>query len=89
VPPYRYHLPALVFAMITLPLDIGWANTNDATTQPMAGMNAPAIDCIPQPPARQVTKIPTQSRIAPTGAIRLYWKLPIIPSTAPSNSSIT
>ena len=58
--------------MITLPLDIGWARTNDAMTQPTPGMNAPVIDCIAQPAARQVAKIPTANKIAPTGARRLY-----------------
>jgi hypothetical protein len=87
VPPYRYHLPGVLLAMITLPLDIGMASTNDAMTQPTAGMNAPVVDCIAQAAARQVSKIPAQNSIAPTGDRRLYWKLPIIPCTAPNSSS--
>jgi hypothetical protein len=89
VPPYKNHLPAVVLATITLPLDIGMASTYDAITQPTAGMNAPVIDCIPHPPSRQVTRIPAQNSIAPTGAQWLYWKLPIMPCTAPNSSSAT
>jgi hypothetical protein len=87
VPPYRYHLPGVVLAMITLPLDIGIASTNEAMIQPTAGMNAPVVDCIAQAAATQVTKIPAQNRIAPTGDRRLYWKLPSTPCAAPNSSS--
>src|SRR6516165_1665647 len=72
--------------MITLPLATGMDSTNEATNQPMAGQSAPAIERIAHAPSRQVASSTTQNTIAPSGAFRLYWKLPIRPSTTPARN---
>src|SRR5579859_4002238 len=87
VPPYRYHLPAAVLVMITLPLATGMDRTNDARIQPSAGHSAPLTERMAQAPSRPVTKSTRQNTMAPRGAFRLYWKLPIRPSTAPTRNN--
>ena len=72
--------------MITLPLATGMDRTNEATTQPTAGHNAPLTERIAHAPSRQVASSTTQNPIAASGAFRLYWKLPIRPSTAPARN---
>src|SRR5216683_85542 len=89
-PPYRYHSPAPVLVMITLPPEFGMASKNDARIQPSAGTRAPPSVRIAQPPARQVIRIPAQNPNAATGTDpipRLYWKHPTRPSIAPSRNS--
>jgi hypothetical protein len=89
-PPYRYHSPAVVAVMITLPLGLPLARTNDARIQPTAGSSAAPNVPKPQPQAAHVAKITTARMIAISGAgDRLYWKLPIRPWTAPSKNSVT
>jgi hypothetical protein len=64
--------------MITLPFDTGMDRTNDVMTQPIPGSSAPLTERMAQAPS------------AATGTglgIRLYWKLPIMASTAPSRNS--
>jgi hypothetical protein len=88
VPPYRYHLPAAVFVMITLPRELGIDSTNEATIQPTAGMSAPMKERVPQPASTHVAKIATSRTIATSGTgLWLYWKLPIRPCSNPSRSS--
>ncbi len=72
--------------MITLPLATGMDRTNDATIQPTAGQSAPLTERMAQAPSRQVASSTTQNPIATAGAFRLYWKLPIRPSTAPARN---
>ena len=73
VPPYRYHLPAVVLVMITLPLERGIDSTNEAMIQPMAGASPPPRVRMPQPASTQVAKTTTASRIATSGTgLRLY-----------------
>src|SRR5215472_1378466 len=87
-PPYRYHLPAVVLVMITLPCELGIASTNETTSQPSAGSRPPAKERRPQPHSTQVAKITRLRRMATSGTgLRLYWKLPISPCMAPSTSS--
>jgi hypothetical protein len=87
-PPYRYHSPAVVAVMITLPWELGIDSTNEARIQPSAGARPPAKERIPQPHSRDVTKITTANRTAKSGTgPRLYWKLPITPCMTPSSSS--
>src|SRR5262245_4531461 len=90
VPPYRYHLPAVVRGMMTLPLATGIDSTNDAMIQPIPGSTAPLTERVAQAPSRQVTRMTAQHKSAATGtdpAARLYWKLPISPCTAPNRNS--
>ena len=90
VPPYRYHLPAVVLVMMTLPLETGIDSTNDAMIQPIPGSAAPLTERVAQAPSRQVARMTAQQTSAPTGtdpAERLYWKLPISPCTAPNRNS--
>jgi hypothetical protein len=90
VPPYRYHFPGVVPAMITLPFETGMDSTNDATIQPIPGTTAPLTERMAQAPSRQVARMTAQQASAVTGtgpAVRLYWKLPITPCTAPSTNS--
>ena len=87
-PPYRYHSPAAVAVMITLPPDRAIARMNDATIQPTAGRSPAPNVPIPQPQATHVTKMTTTRTIAISGAGDWpYWKLPIRPWKAPSRNS--
>ena len=90
VPPYRYHLPAVVPVMMTLPLETGIDSTNDAMIQPIPGTTAPLTERVAQDASRQVARMTAQQTSAATGtdpASRLYWKLPISPCTAPNRNS--
>ena len=90
VPPYRYHLPGVVVVMMTLPFETGMDSTNDAMTQPIPGRTAPLTERMPQAASRQVARMTAQHTSAAAGtgpAVRLYWKLPIVPSTRPSRNS--
>jgi hypothetical protein len=74
--------------MITLPCELGIASTNETMIQPRAGSRPPAKERMPQPHSTQVAKITRARRMATSGTgLRLYWKLPISPCTAPSTSS--
>ena len=76
--------------MITLPFDTGIDRTNDVMTQPIPGSSAPLTERIAQAPSTQVSRMTTQHTNAATGTglgTRLYWKLPIMASTAPSRNS--
>jgi len=89
-PPYRYHSPAAVAVMTTLPLGLGIEMMNDARIQPTPGSSPAPNVPMPQPQAAHVTKMITTRMIAISGAgDRLYWKLPIMPWRAPSTNSIT
>ncbi len=90
VPPYRYHLPGVVAVMMTLPFETGMDSTNDAMIQPIPGTIAPLTECMAQAASRQVARMTAQLASAATGTppdTRLYWKLPIVPSTKPSTNS--
>src|SRR6516165_4550797 len=90
VPPYRYHLPAVVLVMMTLPLETGIDITNDVMSQPIPGSSAPLTERVAQAASRQVARMAAQQMSAATGtapAARLYWKLPISPCTAPNRNS--
>ena len=90
VPPYRYHLPGAVLVMMTLPFETGMDSTNDAMIQPIPGTTAPLTERVAQAASRHVARMTAQQTSAATGtgpATRLYWKLPSIPSTAPSRNS--
>src|SRR6516225_4918276 len=90
VPPYRYHLPAVVLVMMTLPLETGIDSTNDARIQPIPGSTAPLTERVAQDASRQVARIAAQHTSAATGTdpdARLYWKLPISPCTRPNRNS--
>jgi hypothetical protein len=76
--------------MTTLPLETGIDSTKEAMIQPTAGTSAPLTARMPHPASRHVTSSATQNARAASGtgpATRLYWKLPIVPSTAPSRNS--
>ena len=76
--------------MMTLPLETGMDSTKEAMIQPMAGTSAPLTALMPHPASRQVTSSAAQNARAASGtgpAVRLYWKLPMMPSTAPSRNS--
>src|SRR5215468_8444615 len=76
-PPYRYHLPAVVLVMITLPCEFGIASTNETTIQPTAGSRPAPKERMPQPHSTQVAKITRARRMATSGTgLRPYWKLP-------------
>src|SRR5580692_9516129 len=90
VPPYRYHLPAVELAMITLPLATGMDSTNEAAIQPIAGTSAPLTARRAEAASRQVARIATQNAIAASGTgpvIPLYRKLPSMPCTTPNRNS--
>ena len=87
MPPYRYHVPAVVLVMITLPLASGMDRMNEVAIQPIAGHTAPLIERSAQAPSRQVARSSRQNPIAPNGASRLYSKLPIRPCTAPARNN--
>src|SRR3984893_10873648 len=92
VPPYRYHSPAFVLVMMTLPLETGIDSTNDARIQPIPGKTAPLAERVAQAPSTQVARMAAQQISAATGTApdaRLYWKLPISPCTAPNRNSTT
>ena len=91
VPPYRYHLPGAVLVMMTLPFETGMDSTNDAMIQPIPGRTAPLTERVAQAASRHVARMTAQHTSATTGtgpATRLYWKLPIVPSTRPSRNSM-
>src|SRR5438034_2708337 len=90
VPPYRYHSPAFVLVMITLPLETGIDSTNDVRIQPIPGKTAPLTERVAQAASTQVARMTAQQTSAATGTgpdARLYWKLPISPCTAPHRNS--
>ena len=77
--------------MMTLPLETGMDSTKEAMIQPMAGTTAPLTACMAHAASRHVTSSAAQNARAASGtapAVRLYWKLPIVPSTAPSTNSM-
>src|SRR5271165_6039412 len=67
VPPYRYHLPAVLSVMITLPLETGMDSTNEAIIQPSAGPRPPAGRW---PAVRRRTRSPRTVRSGCTGSCR-------------------
>jgi hypothetical protein len=76
--------------MITLPLDTGMDRTNEVMTQPIPGSSAPLTERMAQAASTHVSRMTTQHTSAATGTglgSRLYWKLPIMASTAPSRNS--
>ncbi len=90
VPPYRNHLPGVVAVMITVPLATGMDSTNDAMIQPIPGSSAPLTERMAQAASTQVSRMTTQHASAATGTglgTRLYWKLPMMPSTTPAMNS--
>ena len=90
VPPYRYHLPGVLLVMMTLPFETGMDSTNDAMIQPIPGRTAPLTERVAQAASRHVARMTAQDTSAAAGtgpATRLYWKLPIVPSTRPSRNS--
>jgi hypothetical protein len=88
-PPYRYHWPAAVLVMRTLPLGLPIARKNVIRIQPTAGSRPAPNVPMPAPDPTQVRKMTTTRRTATHGAGDWpYWKLPIRPWIAPSTNSI-
>src|SRR5215467_8880755 len=90
VPPYRYHLPAVVLVMMTLPLETGIDSTNDARSQPIPGSTAPLTERVAQDASRQVARMTSPHVVAAAVSApdtRLYWKRAISPCTRPNRNS--
>src|SRR4029077_12563670 len=76
--------------MMTLPLETGIDNTNDAMIQPIPGTTAPLTERVAQAASRQVARMTAQEMSAATGTgpdTPLYWELPMPPCTAPNRNS--